>query len=172
MSAGEQEFCGLWQEAESSLFAFIRMMNPNTSDLDDIVQETAMTAFRKFATYDAAKSSFATWVRGIAKFEVLNRRRSYARSKVMFSSETLDLVAETVEQTEEEEADERLGLLKRCMADLPEDQKRMLELKYVHGRSSEEIGQIMGISAGNARIRLMRLRDSLFERMSAPEPAG
>jgi len=165
VSEAQDRFCALWQDAESSLGAFIRMMAPNPSDFEDIVQETAMTAFRKFDAFDETQASFCTWVRGIAKYEILNRRRSFARSKIMFSSETVDLLEDTSRQLEEEEADERIPLLKQCLAELPEDQRVLLEMKYVRGYDSDRIGTELGISAGNARIRLMRLRDQLYDKM-------
>ncbi len=171
MSDAQDRFCALWQDAESSLNAFIRMMAPNSSDFDDIVQETALTAFRKFESFDESQASFSTWVRGIAKFEVLNRRRSYARSKIMFSSETIDLLEGTAFQVEEEKPDERLDQLKLSMGELDDAQRKMLEMKYIHGYDSERIGKELGISAGNARIRLMRIRDLLFEKMIKLEPA-
>jgi RNA polymerase sigma-70 factor (ECF subfamily) len=55
--------------------------------------------------------------------------------------------------------------VKRCISALPDDYADILRLKMACDLTPREIAQTLGISDGNARIRLHRARAALIERM-------
>jgi RNA polymerase sigma-70 factor (ECF subfamily) len=58
-------------------------------------------------------------------------------------------------------------ILKAALEDLPSRQRAVVVLRDVEGMSSEEVCNILGISAGNQRILLHRGRSRLREMLGA-----
>lgn len=50
-----------------------------------------------------------------------------------------------------------------ALAELPEDQRLVIHLAYIEGRSSDEIAQLLGIKPATVRTRLFRARTRLRE---------
>lgn len=55
---------------------------------------------------------------------------------------------------------ERLACLDRSLWELPEDERELLR-QYYEGAGHQQLAQRLGISAGNLRIRVFRLRQAL-----------
>ena len=53
----------------------------------------------------------------------------------------------------------------RAIGKLPERQQQAVILRYFKEKSSAEIGEILGITAGNARVLLSRALDKLQEEL-------
>ena len=63
-------FSRCWCEVESAVRVYFCGVIFNRSDVPDLVQRTAICAFRKFRQFDASQS-FRAWVMGIACYEAL-----------------------------------------------------------------------------------------------------
>ncbi len=62
---------------------------------------------------------------------------------------------------------EACGALHREIADLPEDDRRLVELHWFEGRSWKEVGAALGIADRTARERDQKIRAYLKERLVA-----
>jgi len=62
------------------------------------------------------------------------------------------------------EADEARRVL-RAVAELPDDRRQVVLLRFVDGLSSREIGQVMDRSEGAARVLLHRALRDLADRL-------
>jgi RNA polymerase sigma-70 factor (ECF subfamily) len=156
-------FAELWIETEAKLFAFLRTIIPDHHQREDISQNVALIAYRKFRTFDAAKASFSTWVCGIAKYEALDSVRRDAKRKVIFNSETLEKISEyyTAKNSHAEEEDLRLKALPECLKKLPEAQRKLLEMRYVQEMTSDDIARATNLTSVNVRVRISRIRTQL-----------
>ena len=59
--------------------------------------------------------------------------------------------------------EEERNYMLRCLDQLPEKQKMILELQYYHGFNSKEIAEILDITKKNAQMRLYRAKMRLKE---------
>lgn len=65
-------------------------------------------------------------------------------------------------------ANQQMGaLLERLIASLPTELREPLTLSTVEELSSPEIAEVLGIPEGSVRMRLMRARQILKEKLSA-----
>ena len=66
--------------------------------------------------------------------------------------------------------------LRAAMADLPEEQRRAVELAYFEGYTYREVAEVTGVAPGTAtgrlRLALAKLRDALAGSSGAPLPAA
>ena len=102
---------------QEELFRYIFALLPHEEDARDVLQETSVALFRKFAEYDPAKP-FLTWAYRFAYLEVLKQRERSRRGTRLLS---VDLIARLAREREQEEPIllARLQALELCLEKLP-----------------------------------------------------
>jgi RNA polymerase sigma-70 factor, ECF subfamily len=146
-------------------FILKRVQRPDL--VEDLVQETFLEAFR--ALKDGRKPEhFSSWLFGIAH----NRCGKWLRRKrpVLFDPDQApELPAAVSEQTLREEREEQqklLASLDAALHHLPEDTRRLLELKHRDGKTCEQIAGELGRPVGTVKSLLARTYKQLRSRLA------
>jgi RNA polymerase sigma-70 factor (ECF subfamily) len=138
---------------------YVHALVRDRSAAEDIVQETALLVFRRFAEYDAARP-FVAWALGIARFKVMGLNRDAARSRLVFDEEALIRFTESwVEQSAGQS--ERGAALEKCLEKLPDHTRRVVRLRYFEGLNAERIATRTGSTGAVTRVTLQRAREQL-----------
>jgi RNA polymerase sigma-70 factor (ECF subfamily) len=144
------------------------------SDLvEDLVQETFLEAFQALKA-GRAPQKFSSWLFGIAH----NRCGKWLRRKrpVLFSpDEAPDLAADPSDQElreELEEHEQQMARLRTHLEKLPEETRRLLELKHQDGKTCEEIAAVTGRPVGTIKSLLARTYKLLREALAPPSGDG
>jgi RNA polymerase sigma factor (sigma-70 family) len=117
----------------------------------DLAQEIAAQLWRAFASYDARRGKFSTWMYRIA----LNVAISHLRRAAPFEPlADHDLAAPGAP------ADDRVDALYACIRGL-EPLKRALVVLYLEDRSYQEIAEVLGITEANVAVKLNRVKHEL-----------
>jgi RNA polymerase sigma-70 factor (ECF subfamily) len=141
---------------EPAIRIFVRMLVPSQSDADDVMQEVAIVLWRKFAEYDERRD-FRGWAFGVAKMKVLAWQRDRSRERHVFMEDLTETLAREAESGAERLAAQREALL-ACIEQLPQDQKRFLDIAYAGKRRIHTIASVLGQSIEATYKRLHRLR--------------
>jgi len=64
---------------------------------------------------------------------------------------------------------EREAALQRALAQLPVKYREVIVLRHIEGMEFHEIGRVLGIAAGAAKVRAFRARDMLRRLMESEE---
>lgn len=151
----------LFVRHEGDLKRFARSLMPTWHDADEVVQQVALVAWRKFESFDK-DTEFFRWLCVIARFEALAYRRKMARDRLVFSEDLMSLMAE--EATEEQDCREQESVaLENCLKKLPPNQRELVTLAYTPGFSTKELAEQSGAKPGTFYMRLNRIRQSLLE---------
>src|SRR5580704_648771 len=140
------------------------------SDVDDVVAETFVTAFRTRTRYDQAFQNARPWLLGIATNVLRQHRRSEGRRLSRLraaarASEPDPDPAETVAAAVDQAAqNDRVA---RALARLDERQQEVLVLAAGPGLTYEEIARALGVPVGTVRSRIARGRRQLRELLEA-----
>src|SRR3954463_6362183 len=86
---------------QRQIFSYIYVLVPNRPDAEDLLQETSLVICEKFNEFREG-TDFVAWACQIAYWRVRYSRQKYARSKVFFDQEVLDVVAATANSMSEE----------------------------------------------------------------------
>lgn len=140
----------------------------------DLVQETFLEAQRDFAQFrGATPAELLAWLRQLLKNNIANFQRHYrGTAKRRASLEVPQAAASGADAADGlidggptpshiVMAEEQDAELRRAMDSLPDDQRRVLTLRYIENRSFEEIGQILGRTSNAARKLWGRAVESL-----------
>lgn len=148
-----------WLKALPAVRAYAIALVPNPADADEVIQSVALKIVEKFGEYDDTRP-FVNWALGIARFEVLNRRRTYARDRHVFSERAMEVVEQAAIQVGSE-CDQRESALQKCMAELGDDARLLIQYRYASGLSVQEIAERLGRRPNTVSMSLTRTRRSL-----------
>jgi RNA polymerase sigma-70 factor, ECF subfamily len=156
-----ERFGRLFVETQREILRYIRALVPDIDDAHEILQETAVDLWRKFDRYDPA-FAFAPWACGFAFRRVLKHREQQARRARYLSIESLDLIA--AERSEQDGIlDDRRRALERCLQQLRDDDRLVVEHRYSQQMSVAKIAGTTGRNTSALYKALERIRRQLFE---------
>jgi RNA polymerase sigma-70 factor (ECF subfamily) len=155
----QERYLRQWTSAQPSVANYVRAVVRDRAAAEDVLQETALVLFRKFAEYDEQRP-FLPWALGIARFQVMGMQRDSARSRVVFDDEVLEKLTEAW-AAQAPEVSERSVTLESCMERLPSHAQRMVQLRYFEDLNAEQISQQLGGTAAAIRVTLQRIREQL-----------
>ncbi|MEJ5260580.1 MAG: sigma-70 family RNA polymerase sigma factor [Anaerohalosphaeraceae bacterium] len=157
----EDTFFRYYAQSQSEIYTYILTMVPNSTDAEDIFQETSSTMWRKFEEFKPG-TSFTAWGCKIAYFLILEHRRKTARTPLRYSSETLRLLSETYTQHQIEKP-RRAEALKTCIRRLSEKERLLINLRYQRALPVKQIAQQWGKSNELVYKNLAKIHCFLFE---------
>jgi RNA polymerase sigma-70 factor (ECF subfamily) len=131
---------------------YLHALTRRTDRADDLVQETFLQIHRSRHTYNADRP-VRPWAFAIARNVWLMHERTRRRREPPHLD--LDWVADVGVRPDAEALWEHEEL-RRALARLPVDRAEVLLLHHVWGFTFEEIGKILGIRPGAARVRASR----------------
>ena len=155
-------------------FGLIRRVLRDPEAAAEVLQEVFWQVWQDAPRYDPTRGTPEAWLVMRAKTRAIDRLRSIRRRDRTFVAP----VDESVAQRREDPAPnpavvaEDRGLIQTALAQLPEPQRRVIELAFFEGLTHSEIatrlGEPLGTVKTRARLGLDRLRGVLGgERLSA-----
>lgn len=154
------EFISLLAANRNRVYAYILGRVPRPTDADDLMQETTMTMWNKFDTFEIG-TDFVAWGIQIAKFKVLQFRGKQTSAITFLSDETIEMLDQD-QRRPEDFSDDRIETLRQCMKKLPDHGRRLLTLRYKDNVSARKIAQRIGKSAPYVYKMLAKIHQTLF----------
>ena len=143
---------------KSTIYTVCMMFGEETDDVEDLVQETLINLWRGFAKFEG-RSQEKTWIWRVAMNTCISQERQQKARKGRESSlDALGITGQADEQSLEE--DRQMRMLYDRIHQL-EVFDRAIVLLWLENLPYEEIGDIVGISAKNVSVRLVRIREKL-----------
>jgi RNA polymerase sigma-70 factor (ECF subfamily) len=151
----EKQFEQHIKENELLIYKVCRMYAYTTADREDLFQEIVIQLWNAYPKF-RGESKFSTWLYRVS----LNTAISGLRKKKDFieSREPAELPERIDAETAEHE--EELVQLYAAMDRLSQLEKAIVML-YMEDRSYEEMEEIIGISQGNLRVKMNRIKEKL-----------
>jgi RNA polymerase sigma-70 factor (ECF subfamily) len=172
----ELAFETLIQQYEQPVFNLVSRLVDQSADAADVMQEVFLKVFRKVGSF-RGESSLKTWIYRIAVNEARNQRRWFSRHKRQevaldpAPGETQgcgdwleDAGRSPFELTLDRETEE---LLENALKDVSQPFRAALVLREVEGLSYEEVSEILEISMGTVKSRILRGRQALRKSLTA-----
>jgi RNA polymerase sigma-70 factor, ECF subfamily len=155
-------------------------MTKNTSDAEDLVQETVAKAYAKFHQFRPG-TNLRAWLHRILANTFINDYRKRRREPATTLATDLggdwtgvDRLGPPARSAEAEALDRLADSdILRALRDLPEDFRMAIYLADIEGYPYREVAEMMGTPIGTVMSRLHRGRGKLREKLAgyAPQPA-
>jgi len=181
MAAGDERALGtLYDRHGASSYALALAVVGEPAEAEEVVADALAQAWRSAAVYDPARGSVGAWLATITRTRALDLvrargRRARALERAARSdpeggglAAPLAVAAEAPDRGVEREEARRL--VERSLAELPEPQRRVIELAYFGGLTQTEIAAELQEPLGTVKTRMragmQKLRDSLAPLLS------
>jgi RNA polymerase sigma-70 factor, ECF subfamily len=175
IAAGDRDaFSRFYDLLAPTAYGLIRRVLRDPEAAAEVLQEVFWQVWREAPQYDPARGSPEAWLVMRAKTRAIDRLRSIRRRDRTFVAPVDESVARSSDEPAENPAvvAEDRSLVQTALAQLPEPQRRVIELAFYDGLTQSEIairlGEPLGTVKTRARLGLERLRGALRgERVSA-----
>lgn len=160
----------LFERHRMLVYRFAYQMVPRRDDAEDLVQEAFVRAYQNLHRYrDEAK--FTTWLLRIVANLCTDQARMSTRRHTLEQQEAREGLlwmteGDTENPIENLEADRRVQVLRKALAALPEHHRMMIVLRDLEEREYPEIAQMLGCTVGGAKLRVLRARRALRDRVA------
>lgn len=138
-------------------------------DAEELTQDVFLKAFQQLSSFKAA-SSFSTWIYRIAYNAAISatRKRNY---DVLYLDDTAfaNLSDTQVDEALEDESEERIQRLTSAIKKLDMDERALITLYYMEGKTMTETAFILGLTESNTKVKLHRIRKKLYLIMQQEE---
>ncbi|MFJ4655698.1 RNA polymerase sigma factor [Nocardia sp. NPDC088792] len=148
---------------QGAMYRLASRMLADTAEAEDIVQDVFLTAWRRIAQLQD-DDAFAGWLYRITTNLCLNALRKRQPAADVDPDTTESPRADTRPE-QAAQLNSQLEALTSALQQLTPEQRACWLLREVHGRSYEEIGEIVGANATQVRGRIARARVQLAEVM-------
>lgn len=160
----------LFERHRLMVYRFSYQMTHKRDDAEDLVQEAFVRAYQNLHRYrDEAK--FTTWLLRIVSNLGTDQARMSTRRNNLEQKEAqgaLDWM--TVGNFENPianlEQDSRRNILRKAILALPDHHRQMIIMRDLEEREYEEIAEICNCSVGGAKLRVLRARRALRDRVT------
>ncbi len=152
-------FVRLLSQYEPIIRSYLRNLLPSYEDVDQVMPEVALVAWRKFSQLEDL-DAFPRWACVIARYEVMTYRRNKARDRIVLDP---DIVAKLADEAEEEISLRSLQMsaLERCLKELPEQRRELILSCYSPQKSMRDIAKEIARSENSLYQLLRRIRIEL-----------
>ncbi len=168
-SGSDRAFDWLLTHYHALVYNLILGMLSDAADAADTTQEVFLKAFRGINRFRQG-SSLKTWLYRIAIREALNHRRWWRRHRRPETSidaevgcaplELEDLGATPFDELASREVQ---AIVRRALVDVADVFRSAVILRDLEGLSYEEVAEVLGVSVGTVKSRILRGRRALRE---------
>ena len=151
----------LYRRYSRPVFALALRRLGDRGRAEDAVQETFASIWRSAGSYRSERGPGAPWLYAVARNAIVDRRRALGP----VPAEPIDEASSDAGPDERAESSWTAWRIHRALAELPEQERKLIELAYWGGLSQSEIADFVGIPLGTVKTRtrsaLSRLADAL-----------
>jgi RNA polymerase sigma-70 factor, ECF subfamily len=159
-------FSQLYDRFSTLVFTLAMRMLKARSDAEDLLQEVFVQVWRQAQSYSAERGSPEAWIINIARSRAIDKIRSIRRMQKSFVLTDDPAQAESSDNVESSAAESETRLaMNSALANLPDTQRKVLELAYFDGLTQSEIADRLAEPLGTVKTRMrsgiQRLREIL-----------
>ena len=145
-------FNHLYENYSGALYTIINQIVPDKDTASDVMQEVFVNIWRKIDSYDASKGRLFTWMLNIARNAAIDKVRSKGykdnlRNQPIVENESGGMAMSTHALVHD------VGL-KKVLAKLNDEYRKLIDLSYFQGFTHEEIAKMLGIPLGTVKTRI------------------
>lgn len=153
----EKNFVNFFKPNQRLIHKICRIYTDNTEDHEDLFQEITIQLWKSFPGFKG-DAKFSTWMYRVALNTAMTLFRK-PQKKELQHTET-DLSSLKIEYETYEDDGYKLKKMYQAIHTLSDVEKALI-MMYLEDKSYREIGEILGITEGNARVKMNRAKNNL-----------
>jgi RNA polymerase sigma-70 factor, ECF subfamily len=161
--ASSNDFEPLYNQNFERIFRFVYQRVESKEEAADITSQVFLKALLNLQDYQYRKIPFSAWLYRIAINEISSFYSKSNKNRVV-NIETVQL-NKLFEESDQNLKEERIERIILALKHLKGEELMLLELRFFEDHSFKEIGEIMGITENNAKVKVYRVIDKLKQKI-------
>ncbi|MCU7618011.1 sigma-70 family RNA polymerase sigma factor [Chryseobacterium sp. PBS4-4] len=159
----EKKFIDVFKENQRIVHKICRIYTNNSEDHEDLFQEITIQLWKSYSGF-RRESKFSTWMYQVA----LNTAMTLSKKSKKYQLQQVDISFSSLKIKEEsyEDDEHKLKEMYQHIYRLSDIEKALI-MMYLDNKSFKEIGDILGITEGNARVKMNRAKNNLKSKINA-----
>jgi RNA polymerase sigma-70 factor (ECF subfamily) len=152
-------FRALYDRYGSLVYSTVLRVIRDSQIAEDMVQEIFLRIWRKPQSYLAQRGRFATWLTSVARNRAVDEIRSRNR-RFRYETASPEEQERDVPGSERDdpaltaELSDQRRLILNALADIPQEQRQIIELAYFGGFTQQEIAERLDQPLGTVKTRI------------------
>jgi RNA polymerase sigma-70 factor (ECF subfamily) len=156
-----RQFAPLYKKYHEAIFRYVYKRVDDEEAAYDITSCVFVKALASLAKYEFRGVPFSSWLFRIAKSELYQSfRDKKAQRTVSLDSVT---IVQFIDELNEDFSEEQRTTLLNSLKLLKDHQLQLIEMRFFEKRSFKEIGEIVGLTENNAKVKTFRALVKLKE---------
>lgn len=174
----EGAFSSFYDETNTLVYSLAIRMLGNVEDAEEVTLDVYNQAWRIAKSFTPERGSVTAWLMTLARTRSLDRIRSRAsrQRSVEPIPEQFDPPANVHTPEAQSVTSQQRRIVAEAMSQLPNEQRRALELAYFQGLSHSELASALGEPLGTVKTRIrlgmIKLRELLVAATRTGREAG
>ncbi|MDD7913759.1 RNA polymerase sigma factor [Polaribacter ponticola] len=160
MEKQKTTFLSALKENQDKLYRICSIYSDNNEDSKDLFQEVLVHIWKSMSSFKG-NSSIDTWIFRIALNVCLRFKSKHTKNQNRFIRLDSMTIANMSSGKDNEEDNEKLIALRKCIKKLNEGNKAIVAL-YLEGLAYREISDILGLSENHIAVKIKRIKSKLF----------
>jgi RNA polymerase sigma-70 factor, ECF subfamily len=160
-------FGAAYDQYASVLYGLLLRILRDAGDAQEILQETFLAAWTDASKFDPSRGSELAWLISMARSRGIDRLRARQRRGEREEEAGREISKATSNVDDPVAFREIRAAVRNALQELPEAQRKALELAYFDGLSQSEIATRLGEPLGTVKTRINLAMKKLRERLGA-----
>jgi RNA polymerase sigma-70 factor (ECF subfamily) len=157
----------LYDRYSGIMFALAVRIVRERREAEDLLHDVFLEVWRTAKDYDPERGRVRTWLAIRMRSRAIDLQKSARVSRNVGDDSVLDRVASDSDVSDSPDRTR----VRRAVAELPPDQRAVLELGYFDGLSCSEIAEKLGTPIGTVKSRAAAALGKLRQQLAAPAGA-
>ena len=154
-------FMSLFLRHELQVLRYLRTLVPRPEDAEDLLQETAITLWRRFDQFEEG-TNFYAWACQTARFKVLEYRRRRSTEVPVLDADVVEMLARDAAE-KSDLIETRVVALRSCIKKLRPKDQELIQRRYLHDQDGIQVAAELGRPVNSVYQSLGRIRRTLLE---------
>lgn len=160
--ADPARFEPLYRKYYDSILRYLKQRIDDPEQAHDIASQVFIKALKNLSKYEDRGVPFGSWLYRIAKSELYQSYRETQSNRTVPMEQVQIPTFDTL-FFDTQEFEHNQSLLLAAMQKLKEEQLKLIEMRFFEQLSFKEIGETIGITENNAKVKTFRALEKLRE---------
>lgn len=157
----KRDFEQVYRDYYLIIYKFLLKRLSNKADAESLTSDVFYKAFTHYANYNPSMASEKTWLFVITQNVLKNYYRDNRNNQSIDEVKSAEQLNYSCCIEDAISLQNTRDILAKALKKLPERESKIIILKWFYNKSAEEIGSMLGLSAGNVRTIASRAKKDL-----------
>lgn len=154
-----EKFGPLYRKYYEAIFRYVYKRMDDLDTVEDVTSMVFVKALTNIQKFEFRGIPFSSWLFRIAKSELNQAFRDKKGERTVRLDKVI--IGHVMDELFEDDSEKNRSKLLKALTRLKSDQLELVEMRFFEKRSFREIGEVLGMTENNAKVKTFRVINKL-----------